>query len=119
MATSKKSDFFLNLATTADASVQLDPDIYTTAVITELGLSATKTTGAKVLKTNIKTLAKSSFGGFVTVTVAKGAGTSEEETRQIKLLCEASKLDTAKAALAAKVVKLGYGTNAVDWTIQA
>ncbi|PZU94933.1 MAG: hypothetical protein DCE90_14030 [Pseudanabaena sp.] len=119
MATNKKSPYFVTLGTGADAQVQLDPDIYTSAVLTELGLSATKTANAKVLRVPIATLAASSFAGLVRVTCVKGAGTPEEETRQIRLLCEASKLDTAKAALAGKTVKLGYGAAAVDWTIQA
>lgn len=119
MATSKKSPFFLTLATGAQAQVQLDPDIYSSAVITELGLAATKTTDAKLLRVTKKTLANSTFAGIVRVTVGKGVGTPEEEFRQLELLCEASKLDTAKAGLAAKIVKLGYGATAVDWTIQA
>lgn len=120
MATSKKTPYYVLLATGADASVQLDPDIYDTDIATALGLSKTKSGAtAKVLKTTIQTLASSPFAGLVRVTVAKGVGTPEEETRQLRLLCEASKLDTAKADLAGKTLKLGYGANAVDWVVQA
>lgn len=120
MATNKKTPVYVLLATGAEASVQLDTDIYDADVRTALGLSLTKAAPTnKVLRTTIATLAASAFAGLVKVTVAKGVGTPEEETRQLKLLCEASKLDTAKADLAGKTLKLGYGANAVDWTIQA
>jgi hypothetical protein len=118
MATNKKTPYYIVMATGAEASVQLDPDIYDTDIALALGLSKTKAAPTnKVLKTTIKTITSSPFAGLVKLSVAKGIGTAEEEVRQLKLVCEASKLDTAKAELVGKVLKLGYG--AVNWTVQA
>jgi hypothetical protein len=40
-----------------------------------------------------------------------------EESRMIKMVCDAEKNDTVKAELEGQTVKLGFGANAVNWTI--
>ena len=117
MATSKKKAFYFTLGTGADAKLQLDPDIYDTALLTPLGLSATATSGAKHINVTIKQLGASSFGQLLRVTVAKGLGAPDEETRQVKLICEIAKVATAQTSLLGQKLKLGYGANAVDWEV--
>lgn len=118
MATSKKKAFYLPLTTATDALVlQLDPDIYDTEVQAATGLTATRGSITKILKTTIKQAASSSFAGKIRLTCTKGANTPDEEVRRIEIVCKASQLDTAKADLLGKTVKLGYGANAIDWTI--
>jgi hypothetical protein len=118
MATNKKKPFYLGLSGATDALVlQLDPDIYDAEVQTATGLTETKGSVTKTLKCTIRQAVTSSFAGQLRLSCTKGANTPEEETRQVKIVCETSKLDTAKAALLGKTVKLGYGAAAVDWTI--
>ena len=118
MATSKKKAHYISLGTSTEALVlQLDPDIYDADVLTATGLVSVRGAIVKTLKTTIKQAISSSFAGRIRLTVSKGANTPEEETRQVDIVCETSKLDTAKAALIGKTVKLGYGANAVDWSI--
>jgi hypothetical protein len=118
MATSKKKAYFIPLGTATEAlMLQLDPDIYDAEVQTATGLTATRGAIAKTIKTTIRQAVSSSFAGLIRLTVAKGVNTPEEETRQVDIVCETSKLDTAKVALVDKTVKLGYGANAVEWTI--
>jgi hypothetical protein len=118
MATAKKKPYYLSLSTATDALVlQLDPDIYDTEIQTATGLTATKGSITKTLKCTVKQAISSSFAGRIRLTCTKGANTAEEETRRVEIVCEASSLDTAKAALLGKTVKLGYGANAVDWEI--
>ncbi len=118
MATNKKSSFYLSLATGAEAEVQLDPDIYNSAVTAELGLTATKTSGSKLIRVPTKTLGSSGFAQLLRVSVVKGTNPeTATEYRQLKMICETSKVDTAIAGLVGKTVNLGYGSNAVAWTI--
>ncbi len=118
MATNKKSSFFLTLATGAEAEVQLDPDIYNAAMLTETGLTATKATGSKLIKVSTKVLAASSFAQMLRLSVAKGTNPdTATEFRSVRVICETAKVDTAVANLIGKTIKLGYGTSAVDWTV--
>lgn len=118
MATAKKRPYFISLGTATEAlMLQLDPDIYDTDVQTATGLTSVRGSIAKVLRTTIKQATGSSFAGRIRLTVAKGANTPEEETRNLDIVCETSKLDTAKVDLLNKTVNLGYGANAVSWTI--
>lgn len=118
MATAKKKPYYVAFGTATEALVlSLDPDIYDTDVQSATGLTPTKGTIVKTIRTTIRQAVASSFAGLVRLTVTKGLNTPEEETRQVDVVCETSKLDTAKVALINKTVNLGYGANAVAWTI--
>jgi hypothetical protein len=118
MSTNKKRAYFIALGTATEAlQLQLDPDIYDADVQTATGLTFTRGAIAKTIKTTIKQAISSSFAGLIRLTVAKGLNTPEEETRQVDIVCETSKLDTAKAALVGKNIRLGYGANSIEWEI--
>lgn len=118
MATAKKRPYYVALGTATEAlTLSLDPDIYDADVQTATGLTPTKGGVVKTIRTTIKQAVSSSFAGLIRLTVAKGLNTPEEETRQVDIVCETSKLDTAKVALLTKTINLGYGANAVAWTI--
>ena len=118
MATNKKKAMFVTLATGADAVVQVDPDIYNATIITELGITLLPSSvGAKRIKVTLAQLGKSSFAKILKVSCSKGLNTPDEETRTVKLICEASKVAAAQTGLLTKKLKLGYGAAAVDWDI--
>lgn len=118
MATNKKKATFFSLAAGADAVLQLDPDIYSTPIMTALGLAALPTSAtAKRIKVTLSQLGRSSFGQMLKVTCVKGLNTPLEETRSVKLICEIGKVAAAQTGLLGKTLKLGYGIATSDWEI--
>jgi len=118
MATAKKRPYYISLGTATEAlMLQLDPDIYDADVQTATGLTPTKGSVVKTLKTTVKQITGSSFAGLIRLTVTKGLNTPDEETRNLNIVCETSLLDTAKVALINKTVNLGYRANVTPWTI--
>lgn len=117
MATSKKTPYAVTLSTATDALVlQLDPDIYTAAVLTETGLTVLSPAMTKRIPSTIKQTTSSSFAGLLKATVSRGVG-NDEESRIVEIVCETAKLDTAKIELVGKIVNLGYGATVSPWTI--
>lgn len=114
----KKANYFIVFAASCSLQLGLDPDIYTATIAPILAVG-TLATNHKLITTTIKEAARSPFAKLIKCQVVKGEGTATEETRQIKLLCDIDNIDTAKALLIDKVVKLGYGANKTDWTIKS
>ncbi len=115
MATNKKSVRFVPIGTGVFAALQLDEDIYTSAVCDALGVNTNAPTGTSVvIPLSIKTLKKTGQGAIGRATVRRGTGDAEK-VRQIRLVCDKEKTGTAKAGLKDKVVKLGDVGD--SWTI--
>lgn len=115
MATNKKTARFVPIGTGTYAALQLDEDIYTSAVCTALGILTTAPAGTSLtLKLSIKALKKTGQGAIGRATVRRGTGDAEK-TRQIKLVCDRDKTGTAAANLKDKTVQLGDAGD--TWTI--
>jgi hypothetical protein len=112
MATNKKSARFIGIDPNVAFRLQLDPDIYHSGLAPILGVGNGLFEGVKVVDASIAVATRNGHASLLKVVVLKG-----EESRQINLICDAEKTDTAKAELVGKTVKLGFGANAVDWTI--
>lgn len=113
MATNKKSARYIGITSTVAFRLQLDPDIYTAQLASILGVGNTLISGGKAIDVSIAVATKNGLASLLKVTVIKG-----DESRQIKLICDAENTDTAKAALIGETVKLGFGASAVTWTIE-
>lgn len=113
MATNKKSARYIGITSTVAFRLQLDPDIYSATLAPILGVGNTLVSGGKAIDVSIAVATKSAFASLLKATVVKG-----EESRQIKLVCDADNADTARAALVGETVKLGFGANSVVWTIE-
>jgi hypothetical protein len=92
--------------------LHLDPDIYTAALAPILGVGNVLLGGQKIIDASIEIATRNGHASLLKVMVVKG-----EESRMIKMVCDAEKNDTVKAELEGQTVKLGFGANAVNWTI--
>ena len=107
-------------APTAVLVVQGDDKIYDTDTCTILGLTRGLASGAtSIVQVTMKQAAKSTSAVMLKVTCKFGAG-DDEEIRVVPLICETSKVATAKASgaggLEGKTLALG-GTTTKDWVI--
>jgi hypothetical protein len=113
----KKEDFYITINTTASLKVQLDADIYSSDVLTEVGLTKTKPANTvKLIPSN----ARYALASGLVQLIKKKATTGTEpnqKTRSIKIMCETSKVDTAVEGLNGKTVKLGNGATPPTWTL--
>ena len=121
--TEKKSSFHVGLGVAGDSALaalrlQLDSDIYNAAVCTATGLSAANpVVGSKVIPCTKDTACNSNAADYVKCVVFQGVDLdSATETRLLKLVCETSKVATAKVELLNKTVNLGRGAGS-SWKI--
>lgn len=124
MATSKKKFFYIGMgasgaATEAAMELNLDPDIYDTDILSEVGITATApadTVG--VVGVTVKQAARSNRASLLKLTCYQGTDLdTATETRNIEILCEHSKIAAATAGLIDKTVVLGIGATAKSWKI--
>ena len=121
--TEKQSSFYIGLGAAGDPALaalrlQLDADIYNTAILTATGLSAANPVAAsKVIPCTKNTATNSNAADYIKCVVFQGADfDSATDTRLLKLVCETSKLATAKVELLSKTVNLGRGAGS-SWKI--
>ena len=124
MATTKKKDFFIGLGvsgavTEASMRLSLDPDIYGADILTATGLSATKPAATVgVVGVTLEQADRSNRASLLSVSCYLGSDLdTATDTRNIKIICEQSKVDTAVTALIDKTVTLGIGVTAKLWKI--
>lgn len=121
MASDLKSSLFFNIddGTKAQFELQVDLDLYTTALQTILGGTPTKAAGVKAIPAPKRVALKSAEVVELRCKVTNGTG-ADEKTRSIKLLCERLKASAAIVTLNAGVtkVKLGSKANAIDWIVK-
>ena len=124
MATTKKKDFFIGLGasgavTEAAMRLSLDPDIYGADILSETGLSATKPAATiGVVGVTLEQADRSNRASLLKVSCYIGADLdTATATRNIKIICEQSKVDTAVTTLIDKTVVLGIGVTAKSWKI--
>lgn len=114
---SKKDPRYVTVGTGAHLNFNLDPDIYKGDVATALGVLVTKPSTGEFIPYTVKLAgrANNTAVGIVKIKMERGAG-SQIETRNIELVCDRTKLDTAKAALDGKTVSIGPQN--VLWTLK-
>lgn len=124
MATSKKKYFYIGMGTNGDATtaameLSLDPDIYDTDILTQVGLTATPPADtAGVVGVTVKQAARSNRASLLRLTCYQGTDLdTATDVRNIEILCEQSKIAAATAGLIDKTVTLGIGTTAKSWKI--
>ncbi len=105
MATTK-IPLYVTLGTDSEMIFQGDPEIYSSANNLVLGISSTKGANKKTIAATIAQIGKSSGAGILKCTCTNGTG-DDQETRVVRVLCEASKLDTAKTDMVGKTFLLG------------
>ena len=124
MATSKKKYFYIGLSATGDDTtavmeLSLDPDIYGADILTQVGLSAVappNTVG--IVGVTVAQAARSNRASLLKLTCYQGTDLdTATETRNVEILCELSKVDTALTGLIDKTVVLGIGATAKSWKI--
>jgi hypothetical protein len=114
--TDKKTPYYAEILTGAQMVIQLDEDIYTTAVQTATGIvSPTEPPAGVKIPISIRYALLSGKVERITVKVEKGSGASLKK-RSIGILCEVAKLPTVRGLLKDAVIKLGNGAG-VNWTI--
>lgn len=111
----KKEKRYCSLGASAEMVLQLDPDIYDPDTCTILGLTKIAGNGAKTVPVNLRQAARSDGATLLQVTVERGEGDLQER-RVVPLLCETSKVSSAKTGLIDKTLKLG-GTVTSNWKI--
>lgn len=119
MSTKKESRYVL-LATGAYMKLNLDPDIYDAATNTKLGVLSVIAGAAKSVPVTLAQAAKSSNAILLKCRIEKGAGDAIE-SRIVKLICDATKVDDAKvgsASLIGDTLKIG-GAVTSNWTIRS
>lgn len=121
--TEKKSSFYIGLGVAGDPALaalrlQLDADIYNAAILTATGLSAANPVAAsKVIPCTKDTACNSNAADYIKCVVFQGVDLdSATDVRAIKLVCETSKLATARTELLAKTINLGRGAGS-SWKI--
>ena len=124
MATTKKKDFFIGLgasgvATEAAMRLSLDPDIYGSDILTATGLSAAKPAATVgIIGVTLKQADRSNRASLLKLSCYLGSDfDTATDTRNIQIICEQSKVDTAPTTLIDKTVVLGIGTTAKTWKI--
>ncbi len=124
MTTSKKKYFYIGLSTTGEDTtaameLSLDPDIYDSDILTQIGLSATTPPNTAGLVTvTVAQAARSNRASLLKLTCYQGADLdTATDIRNIEILCEQSKIDTAITGLIDKTVVLGIGATAKSWKI--
>lgn len=124
MATTKKKTFYIGMGasgatTEAVMELNLDPDIYGSDILSANGMTATKP-APSVGRVPV-TLRQAASGNRATMLkVSCYLGTdldTASDVRTIGIICEQSKVDTAKADLIDKTVVLGIGVTAKSWKI--
>lgn len=118
MSTSKKVTRFIGIDTNVAFKLQLDADIYTAQICQILGIGNTALPSVKKITASVSQASRDGHAKILKVSCSKGTDPNKKY-RQIKLICDADNLDTAISALLGKAIKLGYGTNASDWTIDS
>lgn len=114
MGTNKKSSRYIGITSNVSFRLNLDPDIYDAELAPILGVgNALLSPSIKVIDASIKVATRNGLASLLKVVVTKG-----EESRQISLICDAENTDTAKVQLINKTIKLGFGANAVNWTVE-
>jgi hypothetical protein len=121
--TEKKNSFYIGLGVAGDPALaalrlQLDADIYNTAILTATGLSAANPPAtSKVIPVTLKTADKSNAASLVKCTVFQGADfDNATDQRAIGIICETSKITTALTDLIGKTINLGRGAGS-SWKI--
>ena len=124
MATTKKKDFFIGMGaagaiTEAAMRLSLDPDIYGTDILNETGLSAVSPAATiGVVGVTLEQADRSNRASLLKVSCYIGTDLdTATDTRNIKIICEQSKVDTAVTTLIDKTVVLGIGVTAKTWKI--
>ena len=124
MATTKKKDFFIGMGaagaiTEAAMRLSLDPDIYDSDILTATGLSAAKPAATVgIIGVTLKQADSSNRASLLKLSCYLGSDLDTATgTRNIQIICEQSKVDTAPTNLLGKTVKLGIGTTVKTWTI--
>ena len=120
MASNNREAYFVAIATGVYFALQVDADIYTTAVAGVLGLTKTEPpTGSKVIPIDRKTALRSKSVALIKATVFRGTGDAYE-TRRIPLVCDNEKTGTAMVGLKGKTVTLGTTSAATStpWTFK-
>lgn len=124
MATSKKKYFYIGLASSGEDStavmeLSLDPDIYDADILTQTGLSAARPPNtAGIVSVTVAQAARSNRASLLKLTCYQGADLdTATDIRNIEILCEQSKIDTAITGLIDKTVVLGIGATAKSWKI--
>ncbi|WP_103668442.1 hypothetical protein [Pseudanabaena sp. BC1403] len=124
MATSKKKLFYIGMGTSGAATeaameLGLDPDIYDTDILSQVGLTdVAPASTVGIVGVTVKQAANSNRASLLKLTCYQGATyDTATETRNIEILCEMSKMDTAAAGLIDKTVTLGIGATAKSWKI--
>jgi uncharacterized protein YaiE (UPF0345 family) len=107
-------------AATAVLVVQGDDKIYDPALCTLLGITRDLPEGAtSICQVTMRQAAKSTAAVMLKATCTHGTG-DDEETRVVPLICETSKVITAKGSSAGKLegqkLSLG-GVTTKEWTI--
>jgi len=114
MGTNKKSARYIGVTPQVSFRLQLDPDIYDAELAPILGVGNTLLNNSvKVIDASIKVATRNGLASLLRVVVFKG-----EESRRIKLICDAENTDTAKVQLIGKTIKLGFGASATNWTVE-
>lgn len=105
--------------TTAAMELSLDPDIYNTAVLTDIGLQdARPADTVGVVSVTLDQAARSNRASFLRVTCYQGSSfDTATEVRNIEIICEQSKVLAALTSLIDKTVTLGIGATAKAWKI--
>ena len=124
MATTKKKDYFIGLGasgatTEAAMRLSLDPDIYGADILTATGLSSVSPAATiGVVGVTVRQASRSNRASLLKVTCYQGTDLdTATDVRTIEILCEQSKVDTAKATLVDKTVSLGIGVTNKSWKI--
>lgn len=115
-----KNPRYVELATGAFMKLSLDPDIYTSAIGTKLGVLSTIAGEAKFVPVTLRQASQSSKATMIRCRVERGAGDTLE-SRDVRLICDVDKVDTAKAGAGSLIddtLKLG-GAVTSNWTIKS
>jgi hypothetical protein len=115
----RKEERFCSLGTTAAMVLKLDPAIYDTDTMALLGLTPTKGTATDTVPVTLRQASQSTGASLLKVTIQRGEGDLQEQ-RVVPLLCETSKVVTAKGdgdnGLKGKNLRIGGATTA-NWEI--
>ena len=124
MATTKKKTFYLGMgasgaATEAVMELSLDPDIYGSDILTQNGMTATApASSVGRVGVTLRQAARSNRATILKLSCYQGADLdTATDVRVVQIICEQSKVDTAKAGLVDKTVVLGIGATAKSWKI--
>jgi hypothetical protein len=113
---SEKSDFYGTINANTSAKFVLDKQIYKAEVLSAVGLTATPPAdNIDIVKQNFRAAVATGKFVLLKVLVTDGVGDTAK-TRTIRLICETSKINTARA-LKGSTLTLGNLTTR-SWTIK-